>query len=64
MSISRADLMKGPQPTSLEEYIGVAIGAATTIPYGPGVAEPFDEVSANAIRGWAVDGIRSLEARV
>lgn len=59
--ITPESLRRGKQPDSLEGFIGMAIGAATTIPYGPGIHEPFDEESASNIMDWALEGIRNLE---
>lgn len=54
-------LRKGPQPTTLEEWVGQGISAASTIDYGPGYNEQFDSESAANILQWMVEGIRNLE---
>lgn len=55
-------LRSGRQPGSLEEWIGQAIGAASTIPHGPGVHEAFDSESAKNVLQWAVAGARATLA--
>jgi hypothetical protein len=60
--VTADSLRRGPQPDTLSGWCGMAIGAATTIPYGPGVNEPFDEESANNILDWLLEGIHNLEA--
>ena len=55
------DLETGPQPETLEEWIGQLVGAASALKYGPLHPENvFDEESANALVDWAVAGIRRL----
>ncbi len=53
-------LREGPQPTTLEEWVGMTVGAAgTCAPYGPGTGI-YDEAAARAITEWAIEGIRNL----
>lgn len=63
MTITRESLERGKQPESVADYIGQAIGAATTIPYGPGVDEPFDSDSATAIFDWCLAGIARIDPK-
>lgn len=56
----RASLLAGKQPESVEEYIGVAVGAAGAVaPFGPDTGVYRDDL-ATEIVVWAVVGIRNL----
>lgn len=60
-AFTKAALEAGQQPTTLEGWVGEAIGAATMIDYGPSHPDTvFDDESARAILDWAVAGIRTL----
>lgn len=56
----RAHLYRDPQPTTVREYVFIAIGAAgANAPYGPDTGV-FREDLARVIGDWAVAGINAL----
>jgi hypothetical protein len=61
VGFTKEHLEQGRQPEDLEGWVGMAIGAATMIDYGPTHPDAvFDDESAKAIVDWAVAGIRQL----